>query len=125
MSNKFRLNYEAPTEQERKEIESIRAQYMPVDSRIARIKSLDSKIKSMPTAISISIGVIGLLLFGLGMTFFLEWVHLWYCGIFPIVVGLVLIIVAYPVYNRSSMKMRTKYQDEILSLSNEVLKEDE
>ena len=127
MSEKFEYKYEAPTIEERKEIDSIRRQYMPQDksmTKIERLRSLDRKVKSIPQAISISIGVIGLLTFGLSMTFFLEWVNYWYVGIPFSVVGTIMMLINYPLYNRISEKLKEKYGEEIVKLSNEILEED-
>ena len=74
MAEKFEYNYSAPTTQERKEIESIRSKYLPkekVDSKIERIKYLDNKISNTKIIFSLTFGIISLLLFGTGLSFFL------------------------------------------------------
>lgn len=127
MSEKFEYKYEAPTIEERKEIDSIRRAYLPEDqsmSRIDRLRYLDNKVKSIPVIWGISLGVVGLLLFGTGLTFFLEWSNLWYFGIPFSVIGIIPIALAYPVYIRLLKKYKTKYGPEIIRLSNELLKED-
>ena len=128
MSEKFEYKYEAPTIEERKEIDSIRRQYMPQDksmTNIERLRSLDRKVKSIPQAISISIGVIGLLTFGLSMTFFLEWVNYWYVGIPCAIIGIALMAPAYFIHNKVLVKLKEKYGKEIIELSNELLNEEE
>ena len=124
MSEKFKFEYNAPTEQERKEIESIKNQYLPKDEKsikFEKLKKLDNKVKNIPTAISISLGIIGSLIFGLGMTFFLEWVDLWILGIPCAIIGLIIVILAYPLHIKISSKLKVKYKDEIINLSNELL----
>lgn len=124
MSEKFKFEYNAPTEQERKEIESIKNQYLPKDEKsikFEKLKKLDNKVKNTPIAISISLGIIGSLIFGLGMTFFLEWVDLWLLGIPCAIIGLIIVILAYPLHIKISSKLKAKYKDEIISLSNELL----
>ena len=124
MSEKFKFEYNAPTEQERREIESIKNQYLPKDEKnikFEELKKLDNKVKNTPIAISISLGIIGSLIFGLGMTFFLEWVDLWLLGIPCAIIGLIIVILAYPLHIKISSKLKTKYKDEIINLSNELL----
>jgi MFS family permease len=72
-------------------------------------------------AISLSLGVIGTLIFGLGLTFFLEWVELFILGILCAIVGLIIVILAYPLHKKISLILKTKYKDEIINLSNELL----
>jgi len=126
MSEKFEFKYSAPTMGEREEIESIRKQYLPKDksmNKIERLRYLDNKVKSIPLIVSLCFGVIGLLTFGLGMTFFLEWTKLWYLGIPCGLIGFALIIPAYPIYNKLLIKYKEKYGAEILEISEELLNE--
>ena len=124
MSEKFKFEYNAPTEKERKEIESIRNQYLPKDEKnqkFEELKKLDHKVKNIPIIFAISLGVIGTLIFGLGLTFFLEWIELFAFGIPCAIVGLILVILAYPLYVKISIKLKNKYRDEIINLSNALL----
>ena len=127
MSEKFEYKYEAPTIEERKEIDSIRRAYLPENkqmSKIDRLRYLDNKVKSIPMIWGLTLGVIGTLLFGTGLTFFLEWTHLWFIGIPFSVIGVLPIAFAYPVYMYLLKKYKAKYGPEIVRLSNELLKED-
>lgn len=128
MSEKFKYKYVAPTIEERKEIESIRREYLPKDetmTKIERLRYLDSLVKNGPMIWGISLGVIGLLTFGIGMVFFLEWMHLWYLGIPFSILGVILIVLAYPVYQKKLFKNKEKYTSEILELSKELLADNE
>ena len=128
MSEKFKYKYVAPTIEERKEIESIRREYLPKDetmTKIERLRYLDSLVKNGPIIWGISLGVIGLLTFGIGMVFFLEWMHLWYLGIPFSILGVILIVLAYPVYQKKLVKNKEKYASEILELSKELLADNE
>ena len=127
MSNKFEYTYTAPTIEERKEIDRIRNQYLPHDktmNKMERLRYLDNKVKTIPMILSLSFGVIGLLLFGTGLTFFLEWSSYWYIGIPFGIIGVVLIALAYPIYKKILTKQKSKYSAEIIELSNELLKEE-
>ena len=127
MSKKFEYKYSAPTMEERKEIDSIRSQYLPkeqVMTKIERLRYLDNKVKNTPLVWSLSFGIVGALIFGLGLTFYLEWTSFWYMGIPFSIIGLILAIIAYPLYKKMLEKYKSKYGKEIIELSNELLDED-
>jgi len=124
--NKFMYNYSAPTEEERKEVESLRGWYAEEKQpdKLAQLKKLDDKVKRPPEALALSLGVIGTLIFGGGMAMILEaGLPIW--GTLVALVGVVPLILAYPLYKRLLKKLKNKYRDEILRLSNEILHENE
>ena len=125
MSNQFNFKYTAPSQEERKEIDSIRRQYAPqekTETKIERLRRLDGLVKNTAIIWSLILGVLGCLIFGLGLTMILEWdILLW--GIILMVVGSVPMAVAFPIYNKLLKKGKAKYGDEILRLSEELLNE--
>ena len=125
MNNQFNFKYTAPTEEERKEIDSIRRQYAPqehVESKIERLRRLDAIVKNTAIIWALVFGVVGALIFGLGLTMILEW-SIWLWGIVLMVIGSVPMAIAYPVYKLALNKGKAKYGDEILRLSEELLNE--
>ena len=124
-NNTFEYTYSAPTEAEKKQIESIKRQYespqKPTESKVERVKRLDAKIKNTANAFSIALGVVGCLIFGLGLTMILEW-DIWLWGVAVMALGCPLMIFAYPLYNFLIKKGKKKYGAEILRLSEEILK---
>ena len=126
MSKEFKYSYSAPTEKERVEIEQIKSRYQLSSSneKLVRLKKLDSKVKNTPTIVSLILGIVGVLVFGTGLTMALEWnLLLW--GAVVSLVGCVPITLAYFVYNAIYEKLKTKYAHEIIELSNELLKDDD
>lgn len=125
MSNQFNYKYTAPTEEERKEIDSIRRQYAPqeqTETKIERLRRLDALVKNTATIWSLVLGVLGTLVFGLGLTMILEWnILLW--GIVIMAVGSIPVAIAYPVYKGLLKKYKNRYGEEILRLSEELLNE--
>ena len=122
--NDFEFNYSAPSSEERKEIESIRNSYLAksssVDNKLETLRKLDSKVKNTPTMIALIIGIVGTLIFGLGMTMVLEWnLAIW--GVVVGTVGAVPISMAYPVFKLTHKKLKNKYSSQILKLSEELL----
>ena len=127
MNNQFNFKYTAPTEEERKEIDSIRRQYAPqekTETKLERLRRLDGLVKNTAIIWSLVLGIFGTLVLGLGLTMILEW-NIWLWGIVLMVVGSVPVALAFPVYNKLLKKGKEKYGDEILRLSEELLNESE
>ena len=125
---KFEYKYSAPTMEERREIDSIRSQYLPKDKSLTKmdqLRQLDRKVKNTPIIFALTFGVVGILTFGTGLTFFLEWTDLWYLGVPISIIGVVLMLVAYPLYAKLTQKYKEKYGKQIIELSNELLNEEE
>ncbi len=123
--NNFNYSYKALDERQRKEIESIRNQYLDKKelSNVDKLKELDNKVKNTALIPSLSLGIVGLLVFGLGITCVLEW-SLTTLGIILGFVGAIMMIIAYPMYSFILNKMKQKYKDEILKISNDLLEKE-
>ncbi len=128
MENKeFHYTYTAPTEEERKEIASIRKQYQAPDpacpeNKLERLKALNTRVKSTANIFGLVFGVVGILVFGLGLTMILEW-SLFLYGVIVMVIGAIPTALAYPVYRFVLRRNKNKYGDEILRLCEELLQE--
>ena len=124
MSDKFRYTYSAPTDGERKEIERIRREYLPDahDEKMTRLRALHARVRNVPMALAVTLGVAGVLLFGLGMSMTLAW-ELIAGGIVVAVIGMLATIVANPVRRVLLKRGKQKYGAEILRLTDELLGE--
>lgn len=123
----FKFEYSAPTDIERKEILSIRNEYLLAGADgndMERLRAMHRRVKSLPRALSIVIGVIGTLIFGGGMAMFLEWNYT-VSGAIVGVLGFIIAPAAYPIYKILAKIMKKKYSDRIIKLSNEILGEEE
>lgn len=123
--NKFNYKYVALNEEEKKEIESIRSLYIQKEkseTKIERLRRLNSLVKNVSTVWGLCFGIIGCLIFGLGLTMILEWNYLIW-GVVISIVGVVPMIFAYPVYKKILGKYKLKYGEEIITLSEELLNE--
>ena len=119
----FEYTYSAPTEEEKKQIESIRREYLGEGKTLSpfeKLKKLNGKVKNTATIVALIFGIVGCLVFGLGLTMVLEW-QIWVYGIVLMVVGIIPMAVAYPAYNLTLNRGKKKYGEEILQLSNELL----
>ena len=122
-SGKFELTYNAIGDRERREIESIRNRYIGVpetNDKRARLARLDFLVRKLPIYISVVICVIGLLVFGTGLAFVLEF-RMIGGGAALGAVGLVITVVAYPVYKAIYWLQRRRYAGQIVALTDELL----
>lgn len=125
--NKFEYKYSVPTKDERKEVEEIRKYYggTEKESKLERLRKLDEKAKTPPMLWSLSLGIIGTLIFGGGMSMVML-LEAWYwivLGVVVALIGLIPVGLAYPVYKKVAKKYKDKYGEEILQLSEEILNE--
>ena len=128
MENKegFSFTYSA---QQQKEIEEIRKKYLPrEENKMEQLRKLHAIPTPQAQATSIAVGVIGALIMGTGMSLAMTeigaalGVFAMIIGIVVGIVGMVLVAVAYPIYNRVLKKQREKIAPEILRLSDDLLK---
>ena len=71
MSDQFNYKYTAPTAEERKEIDSIRRQYSPKEqkeTKLERLRRLDSLVKNTAVIWSLVFGVIGTLILNVALS---------------------------------------------------------
>lgn len=128
MENKksFSFTYSA---QQQKEVEAIRKKYLPQEeTKIEQLRRLHAIPTQKAQAVSIAVGIIGTLIMGTGMSLAMTDIGAalgslaMIIGIAVGLVGMVLVALAYPIYNRVLKKQREKIAPEILHLSDELLK---
>lgn len=128
MENKetFKMTYSA---EQQNEIQSIRDKYVPKEeSKMDRLRALDASVGRKATVVSLIFGILGTLILGFGMSIFMSSFGEQLGNMaFPIGiaiggVGILLIALAYPLYNRTLQKERKKIAPEILRLSEELMK---
>ena len=126
-NGKFIYLYSVPTATERTEIENIRNRYTgktEEKSKLERLRELDGRAKNPPLILGLFLGIIGTLIFGLGLTMILEWkIYVWGVGV--AVIGCVPAVLAYPMHNLLLKRNKQKYGAEIVRLSDELLNETE
>lgn len=122
----FRYTYSA---QQQKEIEAIRNKYLPKeDDKMEQLRMLHVRPTKRAQAAAISVGVIGSLVLGTGMSLamtdfgaILGDIAL-VMGILTGIIGMVLVALAYPIYNRVLKKQRKRIAPQILKLTDELMK---
>ncbi len=128
MENKegFSFTYSA---QQQKEVEAIRNKYLPKEAdKMEQLRKLHAIPTQKAQATAIAVGVIGALIMGTGMSFAMTDLgaglgsFAMVLGILVGIVGMVLVALAYPIYNRVLKKERQRIAPEILRLTEELLK---
>ena len=99
-NEKFTYSYSAPTEKERIEIERIKLSYQsnPL-SDFDNLKILNFKVKGLSLIFGISLGILGLLIFGFGLTSILLW-NMFVFGIFSMIIGPIIMLINFPLYKK-------------------------
>ncbi|MBQ3193818.1 MAG: hypothetical protein IJB59_09655 [Oscillospiraceae bacterium] len=125
-NNSFEYTYSAERQQE---IEAIRKKYLPPqEDKMEQLRRLHSIPTQKAQAFSIAIGVLGALVLGTGMSLCMTDLgaalgHLaMVIGILTGILGLVMVALAYPLYNTVLRKERQRIAPEILRLSEELLR---
>ena len=117
----FKYTYSA---ERNKEVEHIRKKYIPEEeSKFEKLKKLDRRVKMAGTIESLCFGIVGALVFGIGMCFFLDVFagEAWLSVLFMII-GSFIMIPAYPICRRIARKTKAELTPEILRLSEEIMK---
>ncbi len=107
-----------------KEVESIRKKYMPhEENKLDTLKRLDRRVQSAGTLEGLCLGVIGALVFGIGLCFGLDvFAGAAWISVLFMIIGTLIMIPAYPLYRRMARKVREQLTPEILRLSDEIIK---
>ena len=111
--------------QKNKEIEKIRAKYLPKqESKLEMLVRLDKQTEKKGQAVSIVHGVLGSLLLGIGMCCTMVWntgIIMMIIGVIVGLFGMGIIGLAYPTYKKLTEKERLKVAEQIIALSDELL----
>jgi Mg/Co/Ni transporter MgtE len=125
----FNYTYSA---KEQEEINAIRKKYAELDKqedKMEQLRRLDASVTKKATAVALIIGVIGALVMGLGMSlvmtelsaaFGLSEKTAMISGIVIGGIGMIPVVLSYPVYNIIVKAERKKLAPEILKLAEEL-----
>ena len=96
---------------------------------MTQLRRLDASVYSKASAAALAVGIVGALIMGIGMSLVmtdigavLGTVLAMVIGIGIGIIGIVLVCLAYPIYNRTLKKEREKIAPEILRLTDELMK---
>ena len=125
-NHSFEYSYSAAQKQE---VEAIRKKYLPKEEdKMEQLRRLHHSATQKAQAASIALGIIGTLIFGLGLSLCLTELSgflggtAMFVGIPVGLGGLVMLALAYPVYNTVLRRERERIAPEILRLTEDLLK---
>lgn len=112
-------------------VQKIRTQYTEKEhTQLDALKALDAKVKRPANVFAYIFGSLGAIIMGSGMSLIMTDIgatigitNTMLPGIIIGVVGLLLVIVNYPIYKGILNGRRQKYADQILKLSDEIMEE--
>jgi cbb3-type cytochrome oxidase subunit 3 len=125
----FSYTYSA---KQQEEIRSIQKKYTtPEEDKMEQLRKLDKNVTEKAVMAALIVGVIGALVLGSGMSLVMTELNVilglsqtvsMIIGTVIGLVGMVLVSLAYPLYNRTLKKERDKAAPEIMRLADELLK---
>ena len=125
----FNYTYSA---KEQDEIKAIRKKYAvqeQTEDKMAQLRRLDAAVTQKATTVSLVFGIIGALIMGIGMSLVMTDIGnilgttlALIVGIGIGIIGIVLVCMAYPIYNHTLKKEREKKAPEIIRLTDELMK---
>ena len=125
-NHSFEYTYSAQRQQE---VEEIRKAYLPKEEdKMEKLRKLHSIPTQKAQSASIAVGVIGALILGTGISLCMTELGAalgslaLVLGTMIGLVGIILVALAYPLYNRTLKKERERIAPEILRLTDELLK---
>ena len=128
MENNLSFEYTYSAKQ-RNEVEAIRKKYLPKEEdKMEQLRKLHYSATQKAQSASISIGITGTLVLGTGMSLCMTELgaslghFAMLLGIVLGLIGLIMVALAYPLYNSVLKKKRERIAPEILRLSEELLK---
>ena len=133
MENKesFELTYSA---KEQDEIKKIREKYIKPEikeDKMEELRRLDKEASNKAATASLIIGIIGALILGSGMSMIMTDINLFIglgnnealiTGIIVGVVGIILVSLAYPLFNKILKKEQERIAPKIIELTDELMK---
>ncbi|MBE6642185.1 MAG: sugar porter family MFS transporter [Ruminococcaceae bacterium] len=125
----FNYTYSAKEQEEIKKIRKKYIQQHVEEDKMSRLRRLDESVYSKATTVALVLGIVGALLMGSGMSIImtdigelLGTVLSVIVGVVLGIIGIILVCLAYPLYNRTLKRERKKIAPEIIALTDELMK---
>lgn len=109
---------------EKNYVEKVARRYKEKEStKIDELKTLDKKVNRPALIFAYIFGVLGSLVLGAGMCVAMKVIleNLFYLGIVVGVIGIIMVCINYPIYQKILKVRKSKYSEQIIALSNELL----
>lgn len=119
-NNTFQYTYSAP---QNEEVKKIREKYLPKEeTKMEQLRRLDESTTKKGMACSLTLGIAGALVLGIGMCCAMLWERVLFGpGILIGCIGIAGMILAYPLNANLTKKERERLAPEILKLTSELM----
>ena len=109
---------------EQEELKRIRNKYLSKEeNKMELLRRLDAQVTQKATMYSMIVGIIGTLILGIGMCCCMIWADsVFVLGIIVGVIGMSILALAYPLYNRTIKTERERIAPEVLRLTEDLMK---
>lgn len=121
----FKMTYSA---QQQEELNQIRKKYAPRETdKMEQLRALDASVTRKASCCAITVGILGTLLMGIGMSLCMSDLgnilgdRAFPVGIVLGTVGIGILACAYPLYHRTLKKERERVAPQILKLTDELM----
>lgn len=115
------MNAYTANNNERATAQRIRKQYIDREAdTLNRLQKLDTKVKTPGRVLSIILGVLGTLVMGSGMSMVMVWSEM-SMGLPLGIGGMVVALMAFPLYTLITNSRKKKYAGEIFQLSDQLM----
>lgn len=117
----FHYTYSA---KEQEEIRAIQRKYdprRPEENKLEQIRRLDRSVGRPGKILALVQGIIGVLVFGVGMSLVMVWEKM-VSGILVGLAGIAILVLIYPIKNAIDKKRRAEFAPAILQLTEELKK---
>lgn len=106
------------------EIKRIREKYIPQETdKMEILRNLDQSVTQKGMTVSLCIGIIGALIIVMGISYTILWSDkMFILGIIIDIIGIIAVVLAYPLYTKTIKKERERIAPEILRLTDELMK---
>ena len=109
-------------------VEKIRTQYMEKEStELDALRKLDAKVKKPANIFAYTFGSLGAVVMGSGMSLIMTDIgakigmtEVMLPGVVVGIIGMLMVLVNYPIYKKWLRARRKKYADEIIALSDKI-----
>ena len=117
----FTYTYSA---KDQSEVQRIRQRYLPPEEdKMELLRRLDASVNQKGLVASLTVGITGTLILGIGVCFAMVWKGRWFIpGIVIGSIGIGIMALGNPIYRYVIKKERGKIAPRILNLSDELLK---
>lgn len=125
--SKTKGDYEIMNKNEKNYVENVLESYKEKGkTKIDELKALDKKAKLPANIFAYTFGIVGSLVLGFGMCIAMKVIlkDLMILGIIIGLIGILMVSINYPIYQKILNNSKAKYKDQIKTLSNEILNEE-